>query len=119
MLVLTIVSIYLAARPEPAVGWFIRFYPPDRRDRVREVLSKVRSGLLLWLKGRLAGTWPSSASSRRSLSTLWASPRRSFWAKLATEALHIPVSSAVDEAFTAAWHAATVSPLMSKPSATL
>ena len=54
VLILTIVPIYLAAQPEPAVGWFIRFFPPDRRDRVREVLSKVRSGLLLWLKGRIA-----------------------------------------------------------------
>src|SRR5215212_5900110 len=52
VLILTIVPIYLAA--QPAVGWFIRFFPPDRRDRVREVLSKVRSGLLLWLKGRIA-----------------------------------------------------------------
>ncbi len=95
MLALTIVPIYLAARPEPAVGWFIRFFPPDRRDRVRE------------------------RSSRRSLCTLLASPGRSFWANLATKALHIPVSSAVDEAFTAAWQSATVSPLMSKPSATL
>jgi hypothetical protein len=40
-------------------------------------------------------------------------------ANLATEALHTPVSSAVDEGFTAVGQAATVAPLMSKPSATL
>ena len=32
----------------------IRFFPARSQDRVREVLSKVRSGLLLWLKGRIA-----------------------------------------------------------------
>lgn len=38
---------------------------------------------------------------------------------LATDALHTPLSSGVDEAFTAAGQAATASPLMTKPSATL
>lgn len=53
LLVLVLVPLYLVSQPEPAVGWFSRFFPPDRRDEVRGVLSDVRSGLLRWLVGRL------------------------------------------------------------------
>jgi hypothetical protein len=49
----------------------------------------------------------------------WCQPFRVTVTNLATEALHTPVSSAVDEAFTAAGQPSTVSPVMSKPSATL
>jgi len=46
--------------------------------------------------------------------------RSSDAANLATEALHTPpVSSVVEEGFTAVGQAATVSPVISKPSATL
>lgn len=46
LLVVVLVPIYLVAQPERAVRWTARF-PPDRRGRVRDVLSKVRSGLLI------------------------------------------------------------------------
>ncbi len=39
-------GIYLAASPGPMVNWIIRLLPPDRRGRVREVLSKGRDNLL-------------------------------------------------------------------------
>ena len=44
---------YLAASPDPVVNWIIRLFPPDRRTRVREVLSKGRDNLLSWFKGQL------------------------------------------------------------------
>ena len=53
LVVVLFVSLYLSANPRPAVEWTVRFFPPDRRSRVREVLPKVRSGLLNWLTGRL------------------------------------------------------------------
>ncbi len=53
LLIVLLVPLYLVAQPEPAVRFFARLFPPDRRGRVREVLSEVRSGLLSWLKGRL------------------------------------------------------------------
>ena len=53
LLVLVLVPLYLVSQPEPAVGWFARFFPPPRRDEVWGVLSDVRSGLLRWLLGRL------------------------------------------------------------------
>lgn len=53
LLVITLVPVYLVAQPGPAVNWFARFFPPDRRNGVRALLSEVRSGLLDWLKGRL------------------------------------------------------------------
>lgn len=53
LVVVLFVSLYLSANPLPAVEWTVRFFPPDRRSRVREVLPKIRSGLLNWLMGRL------------------------------------------------------------------
>ena len=47
------VAVYLAASPGPVVDWLVRFFPPERRSRVEEVLSKSRSVLLSWLGGRL------------------------------------------------------------------
>ncbi len=53
LIVAIFLPVYLAASPEPVVGWALRFFPPAFRPRVREVLSKTRSSLLNWLKGRL------------------------------------------------------------------
>ncbi|WP_047863861.1 AI-2E family transporter [Rubrobacter aplysinae] len=53
LIVLVFVPIYLAAAPESAVGWFVRLFPPGRRDKTRRVLSESRSSLLGWLEGRL------------------------------------------------------------------
>lgn len=53
LVVAILVAVYLVAQPQQAIGWVARFFPPRRRDRVRGVLSDVRSGLLSWLKGRL------------------------------------------------------------------
>ncbi len=52
LVVAILVPLYLAANPEPVVGWTLRLFPPGRRPRAREVLSKVRLGLLGWLKAR-------------------------------------------------------------------
>ncbi|MDQ4001516.1 MAG: AI-2E family transporter [Actinomycetota bacterium] len=51
--IILFLSFYLAANPEPVVGWVTRLFPPDRRPRARAVLSAVRSGLLYWVKGQL------------------------------------------------------------------
>ena len=53
LVVVLFLSFYLAANPEPVVGWVTRLFPPEHRPRAREVLSAVRSGLLNWLKGQL------------------------------------------------------------------
>jgi predicted PurR-regulated permease PerM len=53
MVVAIFVPLYLTANPEPVVRWILRVLPPKRRPRAREVLSKMRHGLLNWLKGRL------------------------------------------------------------------
>ncbi len=53
LVVAVFVPLYLAANPEPVVGWGVRFFPPDSRPRAREVLSKMRRNLLNWLKGRI------------------------------------------------------------------
>ncbi len=34
LLVLVLVPLYLVSQPKAAVGWFARFFPPDRRDGV-------------------------------------------------------------------------------------
>jgi len=44
---------YLAASPGPVVDWIVRLFPPDRRSRTREVLSKSRDSLLSWFGGQL------------------------------------------------------------------
>ncbi|MDP9480444.1 MAG: AI-2E family transporter [Actinomycetota bacterium] len=46
-------ALYLAARPEPVVGWTERLFPPDRRPRVHGILSEIRNSLLSWFKGKL------------------------------------------------------------------
>lgn len=53
LVVVVFVPLYLAASPRPAVDWFVRLFPPDRREKTREVLSESRDSLLGWLKGRL------------------------------------------------------------------
>ncbi len=53
LLVVLFVPLYLAALPGPVTGWVVRLFPPDRRDKTREVLSKSRENLLDWLGGRL------------------------------------------------------------------
>jgi predicted PurR-regulated permease PerM len=63
LVVVLFLPLYLAASPEPAVSWALRFFPPASRPRVQEVLSKIRHSLLNWLKGRLL--------SMAILGTLW------------------------------------------------
>jgi predicted PurR-regulated permease PerM len=53
MLVVVFLAFYLAANPGPVVGWVLRLFPPEHRTRARDVLCKIRSRLLDWLKGRL------------------------------------------------------------------
>ena len=65
VLILTIVPIYLA-QPEPAVGWFIRFFPPDRRTGSGR--SSRRSAPACSCGSRAGSrTWPSSAYSTVAL----------------------------------------------------
>ncbi|MGB3681787.1 MAG: AI-2E family transporter [Rubrobacteraceae bacterium] len=52
LLVVLFVPLYLTALPGPVVEWVVRLFPPSRRDRTREVLSKSRTSLLGWLAGR-------------------------------------------------------------------
>ncbi len=53
LVVVLFVPLYLAALPEPVVGWVTRLFPPDHRDRTWEVLAEARTSLLGWLGGRL------------------------------------------------------------------
>jgi predicted PurR-regulated permease PerM len=53
LVVVLFVPLYLAAMPEPVVGWVVRLFPPNRREKTREVLSEARESLLGWLGGRL------------------------------------------------------------------
>lgn len=53
LIVVLFVPIYLTASPSPAVDWIVRLFPPDRREKTRQVLSESRIKLLGWLKGRL------------------------------------------------------------------
>lgn len=46
-------ALYLAANPEPVVGWMVRLFPPDHRGRVVDIFSESRAKLLSWLLGRL------------------------------------------------------------------
>lgn len=53
LLVVLFIPIYLTAMPGPVVGWVVRLFPPEKRDKTREVLAESRTSLLGWLKGRL------------------------------------------------------------------
>ena len=53
IVIVAFLAFYLAAIPEPVVSWAMKLFPPDRRPRAEEVLSKMRTKLLDWLKGRL------------------------------------------------------------------
>lgn len=53
LLIVLFVPLYLAALPGPVVEWVVRLFPPDRRDKTREILSESRTSLLGWLAGRL------------------------------------------------------------------
>lgn len=53
LIVVLFVPLYLAAMPEPVVGWVVRLFPPAKRSRVRGLLAESRESLLSWLGGRL------------------------------------------------------------------
>ncbi|CAN5593267.1 AI-2E family transporter [soil metagenome] len=53
LLVVLFVPLYLTALPGPVVEWVVRLFPPFKRDKTREILSKSRESLLGWLGGRL------------------------------------------------------------------
>ncbi len=53
VLVVVFLAFYLAANPGPVVSWMVRLFPPEHRPRARNVLTRIRSSLLDWLKGRL------------------------------------------------------------------
>lgn len=53
LIVLVFVPLYLAAMPEPVVGWVVRLFPPERREETRGLLSEARTSLLGWLGGQL------------------------------------------------------------------
>ena len=53
LIVVLFVPLYLAAMPGPVVNWLVRLFPPQKRGRTREILSKMRTSVLSWLKGRL------------------------------------------------------------------
>jgi predicted PurR-regulated permease PerM len=53
LVVILFVPLYLASSPGSVLSWTLRLFPPDHRPRVHEVLCKIRSRLLNWIKGRL------------------------------------------------------------------
>lgn len=53
LIVLLFVPLYLAAMPEPVVGWVVRLFPPEKREGTRSLLSETRTSLLHWLGGQL------------------------------------------------------------------
>lgn len=53
LVVVLFVPLYLAAMPGPVVGWVVRLFPPGRREKIWDALSKARASLLGWLEGRL------------------------------------------------------------------
>lgn len=53
LIVLLFVPLYLAAMPEPVVGWVVRLFPPEKREGMRDLLSEARTSLLSWLGGQL------------------------------------------------------------------
>lgn len=53
LLVVLFVPLYLTALPDSVVDWVVRLFPPSRRDKTRDILSKSRTSLLGWLGGRL------------------------------------------------------------------
>jgi len=53
LVVIFFVPLYLASSPESVLSWTLRLFPPEHRPRVHEVLYKIRSRLLNWIKGRL------------------------------------------------------------------
>lgn len=53
LLVVLFVPLYLTALPGPVVEWVVKLFPPRKREKTRDVLSKSRTSLLGWLGGRL------------------------------------------------------------------
>lgn len=52
--VVIVLGVFLAANPRPYFNGVVRLFPPDRRDRIREVLHAMGHALRWWLVGRLA-----------------------------------------------------------------
>jgi predicted PurR-regulated permease PerM len=54
MLLIFVMSAFLAADPELYIGGVLRLVPPDRRQRGREILLSTGTTLKNWLLGKLA-----------------------------------------------------------------
>ncbi|MFB6290509.1 MAG: AI-2E family transporter [Candidatus Bipolaricaulia bacterium] len=45
-------GVYIAIEPEPYVNGFLALFPPEKRDRIREILNLISQALRWWLIGR-------------------------------------------------------------------
>jgi predicted PurR-regulated permease PerM len=55
ILVILITAYYMAVRPQPLVDGALRIFPPDGRERAREVMERIRGAWIGWMQGVLVG----------------------------------------------------------------
>lgn len=51
LVIMLIVSYYMAANPKPLVGGMLRLFPPDRRAHAEHVMDRLRSAWVGWMEG--------------------------------------------------------------------
>jgi predicted PurR-regulated permease PerM len=55
VVVVLLTSLYTAIHPEPGVNGLIRLFPIPRRQHVRQILTRLRTAYLAWLRGLFVG----------------------------------------------------------------
>lgn len=53
LVVVVLITLYVAASPGPVVQWVVRLFPPERREGASSLLRRARGSLLGWISGRL------------------------------------------------------------------
>jgi predicted PurR-regulated permease PerM len=55
LLLILITAYYMAIRPQPLVDGALRIFPPEGRERAREVMERLRGAWIGWMQGVLIG----------------------------------------------------------------
>jgi predicted PurR-regulated permease PerM len=55
ILVILITAYYMAVRPQPLVDGSLRIFPPEGRERAREVMERIRGAWIGWMQGVVVG----------------------------------------------------------------
>jgi predicted PurR-regulated permease PerM len=109
VVVVLLTALYTAINPQPLVGGLIRLVPPPRRPDAEQVLARLKTSYLGWLRGLAIGMLVLGGLTYLGL-RLVGLPFAAFWAVLTAVAMIIPYFGALASSIPPILYALTISP---------